>query len=183
MLRRIRLFALLWFAVGSSARAQSTADEVAAACTRAEAAGDWAAAARLMHPDALRRLRAIFGAMMEGSWTRADSASTFGFRTRDELLRAPDTLVYARVLGHFLGQSAELRAAMATARYSPLGHVMGRADTAYAVGRLSVAANGYSRSAVVVHPVVRVAGEWRCLLRPPLSDLLPEPGPPPPAAS
>ena len=159
--------------------AQSTPDDVAAACTRAEAAGDWAGAARLMHPAALGRVREIAVAMASDGWTTADSSWQLGFKSRDEMTSAPDTLVYARVLARFLGASAELRAVIANVRYAPLGHVLGKADTAYAVARVSGTQNGFSRSQVVVHPVVRVGGEWRCLLRPPLSEMFPEPVPPP----
>ena len=60
MRRSLSIFALLFAASQGPLAAQSTPEAVAQAYANAIKASDWAGAARVMHPDALKQLRGIF---------------------------------------------------------------------------------------------------------------------------
>lgn len=170
MLRHLWLAAII---LGCSKPAESARTESAGETPEAAAqafgdalkANDWAAAARLMHPEALSQLRSLFQPIMASEGGDQMAAQLFGVQSRAELATLPDTVMFASFLRNVLNQQPGLADAIRTATFTPLGHVNGGADTVLVVSRMAFTVEGMTISQFDVMPFIQDAGQWRGLLK------------------
>src|SRR5438105_1852702 len=78
--------------------AQATPEAAATAFGTAFAAGDWAGAARLMHPAALRQLRELFSLALTNDKLAQARQQLFGIQSAAEAAATPDTVLFAAFL-------------------------------------------------------------------------------------
>lgn len=150
--------------VAPPVRAQSTPEAAAMAMGNAISRSDWAAAARLMHPDAIRQLRELFRPFVEAPGMEELGPQVFDTPTA-ELNALPDTVLYARFLGKVMGQLPGMSEALRNSRFTPLGHVAGGADTVLVVSRMEMTIEGMTISQFDVMPFRRENGTWWGLLK------------------
>ena len=150
-----------------SARKESaggTPEAAAQAFGQALKANDWAAAARMMHPEALKQLRDLFEPMLSTPGAEGMGAELFGAPSNAELALLPDTVMFANFLENVLNQQPGLSDAMRTAQIDPLGHVQA-GDTALVVSRMAFTVEGMTISQFDVMPFINDGGQWKGLLK------------------
>ncbi len=125
---------------------------------------DWAAAARLMHPDALLQLRNLFQPFLAMPDMQELGPELFGTPNTD-LAATPDTILYARFLGKVMAQLPGMDRALQGATITPLGHVPGGADTVLVVNRMVLTLDGMTISQFDVMPFRLENGRWWALLK------------------
>jgi hypothetical protein len=143
----------------------ATPEAAAQAFGNALKANDWAAAARLMHPDALKQLRALFTPMLSIPGAESMGAELFGARSNADLATLPDTVMFASFLRNVLNQQPGLADAMRTSTFTPLGHVKAEGDTVLVVSRMAFTVEGMTVSQFDVMPFILDEGQWRGLLK------------------
>jgi hypothetical protein len=156
---------------GTAASTASNGTPESAARVFAEAlrSGDFAAAARAMHPSALHQFRTLFQPMLSAPKTREAARQMFGM-TLEQLAVAPDTVLFAALLKTMLAQEEGLADAMRSATIEPLGHVA-RGDTMLVVTRTTIAVEGVSMTQFDVMPFILDDGQWWGLLKADLTNL------------
>jgi hypothetical protein len=160
-------FLLLLLLAGGSGRApaQSSPEDAAKAFSGTLKAGDWPGAARLMHPQALKQLRALFEPFMATTGMEQLGAQLFGLHSNAEFASTPDTVLFAAFLRAMLTKDPDLAKAMRTAEVSPLGHVDAGTDTVLVVSRMVLTVSGVSITQFDVMPFSLDQGKWRGLLK------------------
>lgn len=151
--------------------AQDTPEAAASAFETAFAAGDWAGAARLMHPAALRQMRELFALALTNENLAEARERLFGFHSPAEAATAPDTVMFASFLKAVTSRQPEFFAALKTAKMTPLGHVQGGADTALVVTRMTMDVAGATITQFDVMPFLRDGKVWRGLLKADFTNL------------
>jgi hypothetical protein len=160
--------AILVLAIGIPAagiRAQATPEDAARAFGEAVRHSDWPAAARLMHPDALHQLRALFQPIVSAPGMEALRSQLFGAQTGAEMARMPDTVMFARFLQNAIAKQEGMAEALRSATVVALGHVAQGQDTMLVVTRTSLSVEGVAIRTFEVMPFVRYQGRWRGLLK------------------
>lgn len=147
------------------AGAQATPEAAAAAFGSAVKANDWAGAARLMHPDALRQLREVFAPLMGAPEAGQIGSQLFGVGSAAELASTPDTVMFAHFLKAMLEQDADLAQVLKTATTTPLGHVTTSGDTVLVVSRMAMRVQGVVITSYEVMPFLLYRGGYRGLLK------------------
>lgn len=164
---------LLLFVIASTTavRAQATPEALAQQYSAAIREGDFAGAARLMHPSALRQVRELFTPLLEGEFFDQVGPALLGVTSRTELSQMADSTLFAALLRNGVAQQAGGRELLKTATTTVIGAVAVGADTAYVVTRVEVNYEGIAISQYDVMAVVRDAGVWRGLLKADLSNM------------
>lgn len=165
MFRRLGLVCFLAAAVPGASLAQSTPEAAAEAFGLAVKANDWAAAARLMYPDALRQVRDLFGPLLGTSGGAELGEKLFDARSEAELAAMPDTVMFANFLRNAMLREEGLAEALQGSTFTPLGHVPGGGDTVLVVSRMSFDIQGMVMSQFEVMPFVYHNGRWWGLLK------------------
>ncbi len=165
MLRRLPFLALLIAAGWSPLAAQSTPEAASQVYASAIKRSDWAAAARLMHPDALSQLRGIFAPIVSGPAAAEVGPALFGVRSAAEFASMSDTVMFATLLRNLMAQSPMMVTALESATITSIGHVQGGADTVFVVNRTELSLEGVGMTQFEVLPFARHQGEWRALLK------------------
>lgn len=147
------------------AHAQGTPESAAAAYGAAIKANDWPAAARLMHPTALKQLRDLFGPLVAAPNGGPVTAQLLGAHSAAEFATTPDTVIFASFLRSVMGRDQGLSDALRSSTYTPLGHVLGGGDTVYVVSRMTMSVEGIEISQFEVMPFLLLDGQWRGLLK------------------
>lgn len=158
-----RLLVLLLFAAAPLS-AQSTPEAAASAFGAAVAGGDFAGAARLMHPAALRQMHDLFALALTNENLGEARERIFGFHSTAEASSAPDTVIFAAFLKTLLSRQPDYATALKTAKLTPLGHIQ-QADTAIVVTRISLDVAGTAVTQFDVMPFLREGQVWRGLLK------------------
>lgn len=156
------LLALLMLPV--RVQAQATPEAAAQAMGDAVRRSDWPAAARLMHPAAIRQLRDLFQPFIGAPGMDELGPQLFGTPNAD-LPATPDTVLYARFLGKVTGQLPGMDQALRNAQFTTLGHVAGGADTVLVVSRMELTLDGMTISQFDVMPFRLENGRWWGLLK------------------
>jgi hypothetical protein len=151
--------------------AQNTPEAAASAFGTAVAAGDWAGAARLMHPGALRRMRELYALALTNENLAKAREQLFGFQSAAEAASAPDTVMFAAFLKSLLSHQPEYLAALKTAKLTTLGHIQQAGDTTLVVTRITFESGGSTVSQFDVMPFLRDGSVWRGLLKPEFVNL------------
>src|SRR3954468_18988091 len=144
--------------------AQATPEAAATAFGTAFAASDWAGAARLMHPAALRQLRDLFSLALTNDKLAEARVKLFGVQSVAEAAATPDTALFAAFLKNVLSRQPGFLEAMKTATITPLGHVQ-QGDTVLVVTRIALKAGGVAITQFDVMPFLRDGHVWRGLLK------------------
>lgn len=163
MLRVLPALALLAFAPALAA--QETPEQVLQRYYDTFRAGDYAANAALMHPDALEDMREMLLGLTAapGATDDPEFQEMFGVRTADELRALPQTELFARMLRSQL-DNPDMREILGNAQVTVLGHVMEGDSTAHVVYRMKMNFQGIEMDQVQVAPLRRAEGQWRVLL-------------------
>lgn len=151
---------------------QGSPEATAQAFGDALKANDWAAAARIMHPEALRQLRAMFAPILQSEGSEQLSLQFFGVGSHAEFAALPDTVMFASFLRSVVTQQeAGLAEALRTMRFTPLGHVNGGGDTVLVVSRMEMSVEKITISQFEVMPFTQHEGHWRGLLKADFTNL------------
>ena len=161
---RYRLLLLLGILAPAPVVAQATPEAAAEAFGAAIVKNDWAGAARLMHPQALRQLRDIFVPLLSSPEGGEVGTQLFGVTSGAQLAATPDTALFARFLEKVTTQ-AGLGDALKGATITPLGHVTLPGDTALVVSRMTMTAEGLTLSVFDVMPFIKHEGVYRGMLK------------------
>lgn len=132
-------------------------------------AADWAAAARLMHPNALRQLRTMFEPMFSVPEMQGSAGEMFGIAP-EALASTPDTVLFAALLKNLMAQEGGLSEALSSAQITPLGHVP-VGDTMMVVSRMAMTIEGITITQYDVMPFVFDDGQWWALLKADITNM------------
>lgn len=165
MARLLIILALLTVALATAAPAQESPEDAARAFGAAAKTNDWAAAARMMHPSALKQLRDLFEPIITAPGMEEFASKVFGIGSSAELAATPDTVLFANFLKGVLGMEPAIAEAMKTAVLTPLGHVPAGADTVLVVSRMQMTVEGMVVSQFDVMPFIHQDGRWWGLLK------------------
>ncbi len=168
-LRTLALLPVILLA--SPVSAQSTPEAAASAFLNAVASSDWAGAARLMHPAALRQLRDLFSLALTNEKLAQAREQLFGFHTSAEAISAPDTVMFAAFLKSFLTRQQGLVEALKAGTLTPVGHIQQGKDTALVVTRMNLTASGVAITQFDVMPFTRDGPVWRGLLKSDITNM------------
>ena len=163
MIQRIVLAGAM-FTVLACQKADVAPDNVARAYSQALAGGDYAGAARLTHPEALKQLRGLFEPLVEASPEEV-GAMLFQVQSKSDFDNLADTLLFSRFINGIFGLRPELGEMMKTATTNVLGHVKGGVDTVFVVAKTEITVEGVAVSQYEVMPMARHEGEWRALMK------------------
>jgi len=147
------------------AHAQGTPEAAAAAYGAAIKANDWPAAARMMHPTALKQLRDLIAPLVASPAGGEMGLQLLGVHSSAELAATPDTVLFATFLRNVMAQQAGLGDALRSATIVPLGHVAGGGDTVFVVSRMTMSVEGVELKTFDVMPFLLLDGQWRGLLK------------------
>lgn len=163
---RFALPLLVLLLAASPLAAQDTPEAAALALNGAMRRADWPAAARLMHPLALRQMRGLFDFILDADGTDQLREQLFGFTSKAEASAAPDTVLFAGFLKAVMAQQGpEVQQAIKTATVTTAGHIAQGADTALVVTLTSMQVQGIAVSTYEVMPFLHDAQGWRALLK------------------
>ena len=162
---------MIMLLVAAPLSAQATPEAAAAAFGAAVAAGDFPAAARIMHPAALRQMRDLFALALTNEKLGEARERIFGFHSTAEASSAPDTVIFAAFLKTLLSRQPDYAAALKTARLTPLGHIQQGPDTALVVTRISLDISGSTITQYEVMSFLRDGQVWRGLLKADFTNL------------
>lgn len=126
-------------------------------------ASDWAAAARLMHPSALRQLRSLFEPLFSIAEMQGSAVQMFGV-SAEAMPSTPDTVLFAAFLKNVLAQEEGIGEALNSAQITPLGHVA-VGDTMLVVSRTAITLEGTTITQYDVMPFIYDDGQWWALLK------------------
>lgn len=165
MTRYLMWALLLALLLPSVSSAQARPEAAARAFGEALRDNDWAGAARLMHPGAIRELRELFEPFLETPDGAELRAQLFGVQSAAELASTPDTVLFAAFLRNVMGQEKGFAQAFRTASFTPLGHVRGGGDTVFVVSRMSMTIDSITITQFDVMPFLWENGRWWALLK------------------
>jgi hypothetical protein len=126
---------------------------------------DWSAAARAMHPHALKQLRELFQPLVNAPGGDQLLSQLFGVPSAAAFAKMPDTVMFANFLRAAVGQEAGMAEALRTANVTPLGHIQASGDTVLVVSRTTLTVQGVTITQFEVMPFVREGGRWWGLLK------------------
>jgi hypothetical protein len=156
----------------SSPAATQTPEAFARAYVATLTAADYAATARLMHPDALGAMRRFVDVMTAGDENAEVREQLLGVRDARAAAALTDAEVYARFLDVGMGGAAGLGGAMRGATFDVLGHVdetpagaaAGAAAQTHVLYRLHLTLEGVRVAKVDVLTLRRAGTDWRAML-------------------
>ncbi|HEU0013273.1 MAG TPA: nuclear transport factor 2 family protein [Longimicrobium sp.] len=153
--------------------AQDTPERVVQRYYEAIKAGDYAATAAMMHPEALDQIKTMFTSMAAAFADQdPDEMEQFlGVRTAADLEKLPAQEVFARMLKSTVGAQEELRQVLATAEVTVLGSVP-EGETSHVLYRNKMSMMGMEMNQVQVASVKRHEGQWKVLLTADLSGMM-----------
>jgi len=146
-----------------------TPEGVAARYMTALKAGDYAACARVMHPEALIELRRLFAPIIAKDKAGRVSQQLFG-ATPAQFATLGDAMLLERLLRNSMtagGQGQQAAAAAAvlkSAQITPLGHVKEGADMAHVLMRAQFVIQGLPVTRMDVMSMQRTGTVWRATL-------------------
>jgi len=157
----------------SSPAATQTPEAFARAYVATLTAADYAATARLMHPDALGAMRRFVDVMTAGDENAEVREQLLGVRDARAAAALTDAEVYARFLDVGMGGAAGLGGAMRGATFDVLGHVDeatagapagAAAAQTHVLYRLHLTLEGARVARVDVLTLRRAGADWRAML-------------------
>lgn len=125
---------------------------------------DWATAARMMHPGAIKQLRSLFEPILAFPEAEELGRKLFDLESPGALSTTPDTVFFAAFLKNSTNEQG-LTEILKTSRTDPLGHIVQAGDTTLVVSRVTVETEGISISSFDVQPWVFENGRWWGLLK------------------
>jgi hypothetical protein len=146
-------------------QAVETPEQVAVRYMGAIRSSDWAGAAALMHPEALRELHELFRPILEAPEGAEFRRMLLGVNDVQEAVAASDTLVFVSLMRLTVSQESGLGDALRSATARVLGTVPEGPDTAHVVARMALSIQGVSASVMEVTSFRRWGTTWRGMLK------------------
>jgi hypothetical protein len=159
--------AVVTVALAGPLRAQeNTPEAVAANYLSAMQASDWTGMAKLMHPDALRQLRAFMAPLFAATVPEAEAfrEQFLGVRTVAEATALSDTTVFTNFVRALNARNPTTAQALSEAIIEQIGHVTEGADVAHVVYRATLDVESMSVTNVQVLTLKLSSDGWRVLL-------------------
>lgn len=138
--------------------------EVLLRSSAAAKAGDWPAYASHMHPEALAGVRAMFIPIVEADTTGKVAQTFFGGSSTDELKKATDAELFARL---FAGLSKSIPAfaeALASSEMQVVGSLPEPPDLVHVVYRFRARAEQMGIQRTQVASLKKHGGDWKLML-------------------
>lgn len=148
----------------SAAPAVSTPETVLRGYTEAMKAGDWPAAARYMHPEALATFHRVFSGLVNADPTGKIGRDMLGLAEGQSLDSVTAENAFARVMNMLVTASPVMSDMLKSATAAPLGTIR-EGDMVHVVYRSHMQAQGSTISKVEVLSTKRDGDAWRALLR------------------
>lgn len=124
-------------AVAASAQtSQETPESAARAYMDASRVSDWAKAASLMHPDALKQLRSLFGPIVSATKTEKDMETMFGVKDQAEFDRLSDADIFAKLFNMITSLSPEMKNILSNSSFHIIGQVPESPEVTHVVYRM-----------------------------------------------
>jgi hypothetical protein len=121
-----------------------------------------------MHPEALKRLKALLTTVVEAAAKEGQSKQVLrlfdGVASADALKKLDDVQFFVRFLRGVTRLKPELKQALGGAEARVLGHVMEGKDTAHVVYRMTVSVGGAKMTKMDVTSLRKSEVGWRMLL-------------------
>ena len=162
MFRLPLLLVLALLALPRAGAAQETPDAFAQAYFQTMKTGDWAANARLMHPEALQGFKDMVSPLLSLG-TGEELARLMGVDSAATLAALPPADFFARFVGSVMAQQG-LMEVMRSAEIQVVGSVPEGADQAHVVYRMSMSVAGATVTRMNVISARRDGASWKGLL-------------------
>jgi hypothetical protein len=185
----ISFIALLFLALSSSfVAAQSKAETPEEFSIRYMAvlkAGDWRAAALLLHPEAREKLKTILGEFVAVDTSGAVAKTLFRLKTNEEFRALSSEDVYERFMEGLIKTHPTYGQVLKNMQTRIIGHVAEAPDLAYVLYRSEMIVSGATISKYEVMPLKTHNDAWLALLSGDMENLTqllrnPPSSPPPP---
>ena len=164
LLRSLAPLAAALLLLARPASAQESPTQAAERYFRSMQAGDWPAAAGMMHPSALAQFQRLFGELARHPGARPMLESVFQVRPAEVDSLAPAAL-FARVTGRLMSLDPATAQAMRAARYEVTGERMA-GDTAQVEYRITVSPAGQEPVSVASQAnLLKDGAAWKLLLQ------------------
>ncbi len=155
---------LLFFAVPLIAEAPLSPEALARVAAEATKKGDWAAFARLMHPEALAELKRMFRPIVAAEEAGAMRAAFFSTEKIEQFDALDDVAVFERLMANLAKNVPGMAEAMATSEMYVVGALPEGDQLVHVVYHAGAKAEGMIFSKTSVMTFRRHQGEWRALL-------------------
>lgn len=170
-MRYLGLAILISVAPFAATSAQATPEAAAQALGMSLRANDWAAAARLMHPNALHQLRGLLEPLVSSAGGGEVTKQVFGIGSAAELAATPDTVLFATFLRTVMTQEGTAEV-LKSAIVTPLGHITQPGDTVLVVSRMSMSIENLTITSFEVMPFLLYQEQYRGLLKADFTNLV-----------
>lgn len=157
------VIAAILIMAGSVLGQESDPERVARRYGEVLRAKDWPAAAALMHPDALSRLKTLMRPMVTARPVDLGNR-VFKVRTSAEFEALRDSEVFERLMSNLAKDSSALMPALISAEPTPIGRVKEGPDLVHILFRIRDSGKSIVSSDVSVRTVKRHGREWKLML-------------------
>lgn len=158
------VLALLCLAVPVAAQEPASPEALARAAAEATKKGDWAAFARLMHPEALAELKRMFRPIIAAEGAGAMRAAFFGTEKVEQFDALDDVAVFERLMTNLAKNVPGMAEAMASSEMFVVGSLPEGDQLVHVVYHAGAKTEGMTFSKTSVMTFRRYQGEWRALL-------------------
>jgi hypothetical protein len=141
-----------------------TPEAVGRQYAQAMRAGDWSKAAGLMHPEALRKLRALMAPIAEADSSGEVARTLFQVQSARELATLSDAELFTRLFAFLMTRSPELKESLGGADMTMIGHVAEGPDVVHVVYRFRMPVRGITVEKIETMSMRRNGESWRVLL-------------------
>ena len=126
--------------------------------------GDWKETARLMHPEALAKLKDVFKPLMASPELRVYADNFLGVKNVTEFAKLSGAQTWEKFLSTMLGRSSDLKSTLQNSSYEIIGHVEETPTISHVVYRMKTTTYGVSFGKTSVMTFKRHNNNWRGLL-------------------
>lgn len=158
------LLSLLLLALPMAAQDLKPPESLAKAAAEATKKGDWAAFARLMHPEALAELKRMFRPIIAAEGASAMRAAFFGTEKVEQFDALDDVAVFERLMTNLAKNVPGMAEAMASSEMYIVGSLPEGDQLVHVVYHAGAKTEGMIFSKTSVMTFRRYQGEWRALL-------------------
>jgi hypothetical protein len=155
---------LLLSAAPLVAQEAASPEALAKAASEATKKGDWAAFARLMHPEALAELKRMFRPILAVEAAGPVRSTFFGIEKVEQFDALDDVAVFERLMTNLAKNVPGMAEAMASSEIFVVGSLPEGDQLAHVVYHAGAKAEGLVVSKTSVMTFRRYQGEWRALL-------------------
>lgn len=147
----------------SSSVAATSPESIGRRYSTAPQAGDWDAAARLMHPEATRKFRAMIEPAAKADTSGKMALMFMGVESTSAVATLSDAAFYARVLRNLTSRPG-MKEVLAGSQVTIIGHVKEGTDLAHVVYRTRMSVQFINVEKVETMSLRRMGNTWGMLL-------------------